>query len=80
MNVIFRKHSVQLCFQAIFIVSIAQHTPITLDNYKYPLWGDAIGLFLSISSMICIPLYFIYRFIISKGDTIAKVLLPPLRR
>lgn len=50
-----------------------QHTPITLDDYKYPLWGDGMGLFLSISSMVCIPIYFVYKIIVSPGSTLYEV-------
>jgi hypothetical protein len=37
-------------------------------NYKYPWWGELIGWFLALSSMLCIPGYAIYKYLNTTGD------------
>lgn len=37
-------------------------------DYKYPAWALKFGWFLSISSIICIPIYALYRFIVVGGS------------
>lgn len=37
-------------------------------DYKYPAWALKFGWFLSISSIICIPIYAVYRFIVVGGS------------
>jgi len=41
-------------------------------TYVYPAWGTAIGFILAASSMILIPLYAVYRLIITPG-TVSEV-------
>ena len=41
---------------------------MTLDGYKYPNWGTVCGWLVTCSSIIPIPIYFVYRFIRSKGS------------
>jgi solute carrier family 6 GABA transporter-like protein 1 len=37
-------------------------------NYEYPWWGQLIGWFLALSSMLCIPGYAIYKYLNTTGD------------
>ncbi|XP_069084236.1 sodium- and chloride-dependent GABA transporter 2-like [Pleurodeles waltl] len=54
---------------ATFLFSIIKYTPLTYNKkYVYPWWGDAVGWMLAISSMICIPLWIIYKFFSIKGS------------
>lgn len=43
-------------------------------NYEYPWWGQAIGWFLALSSMVCIPGYAIYLYLVTPG-TFSEVIL-----
>lgn len=51
--------------------------PLVYNNvYKYPEWGTAIGWVLALSSMLLIPLYAIYSFIVTPGTFVeASVIL-----
>ncbi|XP_069084235.1 sodium- and chloride-dependent GABA transporter 2-like [Pleurodeles waltl] len=54
---------------ATFLFSIIKYTPLTYNKkYVYPWWGDAVGWMLAISSMICIPLWIIYKLYSIKGS------------
>ncbi|XP_033122480.1 sodium-dependent noradrenaline transporter-like [Anneissia japonica] len=44
----------------IVICSIVYYEPITLEDYDYPKWADAIGWCLALSSMTLIPAFVIY--------------------
>ena len=37
-------------------------------TYKYPTWALGLGWFLSLSSLVCIPLYAIVAFLKTKGS------------
>ncbi len=46
-------------------------------TYKYPSWALAFGWFLSLSSLICIPLYALIAFFKTKGSfkTVIKFII-----
>lgn len=45
---------------SVFIYSLYDYKPLTYLDYQYPWWGELIGWFLALSSMLCIPVYAIY--------------------
>ena len=61
-------------FQGIFIWMWAQFTLLTYnDTYIYPRWAQVFGLSLAFSSMVCIPLYFVFSLVTSPGHTLREV-------
>jgi solute carrier family 6 GABA transporter-like protein 1 len=54
--------------QGIFVFSIVQYTPVTYGlGYQYPTWAEALGICISLSSMLWIPLYAAYYIYITPG-------------
>lgn len=53
------------------IFGLVKYQPVRLAayNYDYPVWGHIFGWFLSLSSMLCIPVYAIYIWIVTDGTT-----------
>ena len=45
-----------------------KYTPITMGDYQYPGWGEALGFLISLSSMIWVPGYMIYYFFTTPGS------------
>ncbi|XP_066522956.1 sodium- and chloride-dependent GABA transporter 2 [Hoplias malabaricus] len=55
------------CFGT-FAFSLIKYTPLKYNNvYVYPWWGYALGWLLALSSMVCIPLWIIYKMGTTKG-------------
>uniref|UniRef100_A0AAR2L3J1 Transporter n=1 Tax=Pygocentrus nattereri TaxID=42514 RepID=A0AAR2L3J1_PYGNA len=55
------------CFGT-FAFSLIKYTPLKYNNeYVYPWWGYALGWLLALSSMVCIPLWIIYKMGTAKG-------------
>lgn len=53
----------------ILIFTVIQYKPITYNDYVYPGWSLAIGFFMALSSVICIPIYALYKIARSEGAT-----------
>ncbi|XP_029318284.1 sodium- and chloride-dependent GABA transporter 2-like isoform X2 [Cottoperca gobio] len=51
-----------------FAFSLIKYTPLKYNNeYVYPWWGYAIGWLLALSSMVCIPLWMVYKISTTQG-------------
>lgn len=52
----------------IFIFSLLNHAEMLGNEYKYPEWSFKVGWALTASSILCIPVYIVYKFIITPGS------------
>uniref|UniRef100_A0A671X5X7 Transporter n=1 Tax=Sparus aurata TaxID=8175 RepID=A0A671X5X7_SPAAU len=57
----------------ILIFTVIQYKPITYNDYVYPGWSLAIGFCMAMSSVICIPIYALYKISRSPGATFREV-------
>ncbi|XP_066436757.1 sodium- and chloride-dependent creatine transporter 1 [Eleutherodactylus coqui] len=54
---------------AIFIFNLVNYKPLTYNKtYTYPWWGEAIGWCFAMSSMLCVPVTFLYKITRAKGS------------
>ncbi len=54
---------------ALIVAMVGTYHELTYNRtYKYPSWAIAFGWSLSISSVICIPIYAIYKLLTTKGS------------
>merc|ERR1719402_2006937 len=44
----------------VFFYYIFTYKPVSYGDYEYPMWAEVMGLLISASSMICVPLYAVY--------------------
>ncbi|KAJ8270877.1 hypothetical protein GJAV_G00120290 [Gymnothorax javanicus] len=56
----------------ILIFTVIQYKPITYNDYIYPNWSLIIGFSMALSSVICIPIYGLYKITKSEGSTILE--------
>ncbi|KAL3121949.1 hypothetical protein niasHT_001948 [Heterodera trifolii] len=58
----------------VMIFGLFKYQPLRIAayNYDYPLWGHIFGWFLSLSSMLCIPIYAIYLWVVTDGTVSEK--------
>jgi len=59
--------------QFILVFTVIQYRPISYNDYVYPTWAISIGFLMALSSVICIPIYAIYKVCRSEGDTLLEV-------
>ena len=68
-----RVNDVPFSFQSIFIAMWVNFKVLTYNRtYKYPIWAQGLGMCLAFSSMIWIPIVFIYKLATAEG-TIKEV-------
>uniref|UniRef100_A0A4W3IRD8 Transporter n=1 Tax=Callorhinchus milii TaxID=7868 RepID=A0A4W3IRD8_CALMI len=53
----------------ILIFTVVQYKPISYNDYVFPSWALIIGFLMAMSSVICIPIYAIWKICMSEGDT-----------
>ncbi|KAM9704798.1 sodium- and chloride-dependent GABA transporter 2-like [Menidia menidia] len=59
-----------------FAFSLIKYTPLKYNNeYVYPWWGYAIGWLLALSSMVCIPLWMLYKVCTTQGTLRQRIQL-----
>uniref|UniRef100_A0A0N4ZDI1 Transporter n=1 Tax=Parastrongyloides trichosuri TaxID=131310 RepID=A0A0N4ZDI1_PARTI len=68
----------------VLIFGLVKYSPLRIDayHYDYPLWGHIFGWFLSLSSMLCIPIYAIYIWFVTEGtfkEKIEKLVRPKIK-
>ena len=44
----------------VFMFYLVSYSPVTYGQYQYPAWAEAIGLCLSLASMVWVPIYAVY--------------------
>ncbi|XP_034028465.1 sodium- and chloride-dependent creatine transporter 1 [Thalassophryne amazonica] len=53
----------------VFLFHVVNYKPLTYNTvYTYPMWGEALGWGLALSSMLCIPLTVLYKLLRCKGS------------
>lgn len=52
----------------IFIFSLLGYEEMLGGEYEYPEWSIALGWALTLSSILCIPIYIIYKILITPGN------------
>lgn len=62
------------CLQILFVLSCWKYEGLDLMGYVYPPWAVAVGWCITASSILCIPVYGVYRFIITPG-TLKQVIV-----
>jgi len=60
--------------QVIFIFSLLGYEEMLQGEYSYPAWTIMVGWILTASSLLCIPLYIVYKLTVTPGN-IVQVLL-----
>lgn len=63
-----------ICLLILFVLSCWKYEGLELMGYVYPPWAVAVGWTITASSILCIPVYGVYRFIITPGTLKQKVL------
>ncbi|XP_048457882.1 sodium- and chloride-dependent glycine transporter 1 isoform X2 [Rhincodon typus] len=53
----------------ILIFTVVQYKPISYNDYIYPSWAIILGFLMALSSVICIPIYAIWKICMSEGST-----------
>lgn len=63
-----------------FAFSLIKYTPLKYNNeYVYPWWGYMVGWLLALSSMVCIPLWMLFKICTTQGtlrERIQKLITP----
>ncbi|KAK6192111.1 hypothetical protein SNE40_003649 [Patella caerulea] len=66
----------------LFVLSIWGYSGLTLDEYVFPEWSVSVGWCVTASSIICVPIYMVFKLLYTKGSfkqKILKCIKPSLR-
>ncbi|KAG8436985.1 hypothetical protein GDO86_007899, partial [Hymenochirus boettgeri] len=63
----------------ILIFTVIQYQPIKYNNYIYPDWAITLGFLMAMSSVICIPVYALFKIWNSDGNTYLQKLKNALK-
>ncbi|XP_069111626.1 sodium- and chloride-dependent creatine transporter 1-like isoform X2 [Argopecten irradians] len=78
------KYLSPLLCMGLLVAKLIVFQPLKYNRtYEYPNWAQGFGLMLSISSMVCIPVYAIYKLLAAKGTITQRwqsVTTPVLRK
>ncbi|CAH1110602.1 unnamed protein product [Psylliodes chrysocephalus] len=72
------KYIAPLVMAVIFVSQCFEYQRLEYGSYKYPLWADILGLLISLSSMLWIPVYAIY-YLLTQPDSIVQNLKKGLK-
>lgn len=69
-HILERVLKVCLCvWQGVFLFHVVNYKRLVYNAvYVYPWWGEVLGWFLALSSMLCIPLTVLYKLLHCKGS------------
>ncbi|KAJ8919805.1 hypothetical protein NQ315_006334 [Exocentrus adspersus] len=56
----------------IFVFSLLSHEQMLGTEYAYPEWSLQVGYVLTASSIMCIPIYIVYKFAITPGNLLQR--------
>ncbi|CAM4595162.1 unnamed protein product [Lepidochelys olivacea] len=56
----------------ILVFTVIQYRPIAYNTYVYPTWAVSIGFLMALSSVLCIPLYAVYKLCRADGNTLLQ--------
>ncbi|KAG5899476.1 hypothetical protein JTB14_015327 [Gonioctena quinquepunctata] len=60
---------------SVFFFNLIQWAPVKYLNYEFPLWAHLLGWVTALTSMLCIPGYMIYIWLVTPGDRQTKIRL-----
>ncbi|GFS03947.1 transporter [Elysia marginata] len=52
----------------VVLFSASTFTPVKYGSYKFPGWAHAVGGIIGLSSISCIPVYMVYKFLVTEGS------------
>lgn len=58
----------------LFVLSIVAYEGLSLDNYVFPPWSEVVGWLVTVSSLVCIPAYMLYSFVVTPGNLGQKMI------
>ncbi|XP_076266203.1 sodium- and chloride-dependent GABA transporter 1-like isoform X1 [Rhynchophorus ferrugineus] len=65
------KYFAPVIIVIIFVGHVIEYETLSYGNYKYPLWANIVGMCISFSSMIWIPLYALY-YVLTEPNSIIQ--------
>ncbi len=68
-SALFHFFKITLSNQFICIASLLELKPLKMGEYSYPQWSLALGWLITFSSLSCIPIYAVYHFCHTPGDS-----------